>query len=472
MSKGKSIVEFYNLLPLDAAAIGNHELDFGPDVPARVQVLPGEDGMGNLKARVREARFPWLSCNMILDPPRQCVPGPKCNALGQRTVFEPRIILKRAGYKVCVIGATTTETPGITQAAFIQGTSFVPLVSSLEAEAKFLREKEGCDYVLLTAHEGLVLGVNGKYLPGVGMAGILESLTPSLLDAVAAGHIHVPAQAVINGIPVMQEGRSAKEVGVLHLSGMGKERTHRFEAFIDVPATAVEPSVTAVLKPYREEAARYKNMIVGKAAGAFLASHRTENPLGNMVCDAVFYSGGKQGEADFALMNAGGIRNDLAAGDVAYEEIFSVMPFDNDLTIVQLTGSQIRRILEIATSGEVGMPAVSGLRLKVLNVAPGVAGPWDRDLNGDSKKETWERNLLVDVRDLQGNQIADDKVYKLATNSFLSGGGDFQKIVYDQVLQTHIQQFTGLLIRDVIDPGWNKTKGIGNRLHMNLPPVF
>jgi 5'-nucleotidase len=450
MSKGKSIVEFYNLLPLDAAAIGNHEFDFGPDVPDRIEVLPGEDGMGNLKARVHEARFPWLSSNIIVDPVESCIPGPKCNALGQRTIFEPRTILTRAGKKIGVIGATTVETPDITLQAFIQGAKFEALLPVVQAEAKFLREKEHCDYVFLTAHEGLHQDESGKYLPGFGIAALMQNLSTSSLDAVIAGHIHVKDQEVIHGIPVMQEGRSAWVVGVLHLWGKGNSKQFRFEPFIDIPASAVEPDVTAVLKPYRDAAQKYKSMIVGKTSEAFPADHDSESALGNMIADAVHDSGQEHGGAQFALMNAGGIRNDLPAGEITYEDIYSVMPFDNNLVVAELTGSQLLMLLEISTSGDEGMPGVSGLRLRVLDVTPGVPGKWDRDLNGDGKKETWERDLLVDAYDLNGRQIQPDTLYKVATNSYLSGGGDYQKIVYDQVAKARLQQFSALFIRDVI----------------------
>ncbi len=450
MSKGKSIVEFYNLLPIDAAAIGNHEFDFGPDVADRTHVKSSEDGMGNLKARVRQAKFPWVSCNIVVNPIESCTPGEYCNALGQRTVFEPRTILNRSGKKIGVIGATTTETPDITRASFVKGTRFVALMPVIEAEAKYLREKEHCDYVLLTIHEGLQLDTKEQYLPGVGLAALMEGLPQGLIDAVIAGHIHVKVQEVINGMPVIQTGRSAWVVGVLHLTGQGKDKSFRFEPFIDIPSAAEEPDVTAALAPYREAAAKYETMIVGRSAGAFVVNRDEESALGNMISDFTLASGKKEGGAQFALMNSGGIRNDLAAGEITYGEVYAVMPFDNDLVVAELTGSQLRRLLEISTSGDPGMPGVSGLRLKVLNVEPGVPGPWDRDLNGDGKKETWERNLLVEVTDIQGNAIQENVSYKVATNSFLSHGGDYQKIVYNQVPKPKIHQYSGLLIRDVI----------------------
>jgi 2',3'-cyclic-nucleotide 2'-phosphodiesterase (5'-nucleotidase family) len=124
ISKGKAVVGFFNLMQLDAAAIGNHEFDYGPDVSDRITVEKGEDGMGALKARVREATYPFLSANLVSNPIVTCEPGAKCNALGHKTVFEPRTILERAGKKIGVIGATTSTARYRTSPAYLAGATF------------------------------------------------------------------------------------------------------------------------------------------------------------------------------------------------------------------------------------------------------------------------------------------------------------------------------------------------------------
>jgi 2',3'-cyclic-nucleotide 2'-phosphodiesterase (5'-nucleotidase family) len=120
VSKGKAVVEFFNLLQLDAAALGNHELDYGPDVPQRVLVRKGEDGMGAFKERAREANYPFLSANLIVDPPVQCEIGtPNCNAIGQKTVLPTSRIIERGGQKIGIIGVTTPVTAIISNPDFL-----------------------------------------------------------------------------------------------------------------------------------------------------------------------------------------------------------------------------------------------------------------------------------------------------------------------------------------------------------------
>ena len=450
MSKGKSVVEFFNQLRPDAAAIGNHELDFGPDVPGRIKVLPGEDGLGNLKARVQEAEYPWLSANFVVDPPVECKPGSSCNALGQTTVFAPRTVVSHGENRTCVIGATTTSAANITRPAFVQGTRFVDLAGLVEAEATWMRKNERCDSVVLLVHEGLRYGEDGKTLLNYGLQPVLEQLPANTVDAVVGGHTHIVAQEVIRGTPVLITGKSARYVGVLHLSGTGRKKEFRFEPVLPVPQRASEPDITTLLKPYRTQARTFKMKPIGKSSALFPLEKERESALGNLIADAVQKAGHDVDGAQFSLMNAGGMRSSLPGGRLRYDHVYRLMPFDNCLVIAQLTGKELRRLLEVAFSGGEGIPAVSGLRIRRLDVPAGQPGPWDRDLNQDGQKESWERNVVLDVQDQNGAPLEDDRIYKIATNDFLVSGGDYQGIVYSQIPETRIHYYQEISIRDII----------------------
>ncbi len=451
ITKGRAVIEFFNLLGLDAAALGNHELDYGPDVPGRVTVLPNEDGMGNLMQLLKKSKYPMISANMVPDPPPSCTPGPRCNALGQQTVLEPRVIFQRGGKKVCVIGATTAATANITNPDFIKGKRFEDPGPIVAAEAKLMHEKEQCDWVLLDIHDGLRFEPDGKTIKNTGLAPLLHKLPHAAVDAVVGGHSHIQVQTEINGMPVIQTGTGAKVVGVLHLKQSAGKVTYRFDPFVPVPDTAVAFDVTKLLLLYRQKALEQKRRIIGSTTGVFLLDKTAESALGNIMADAVLDAArkidpGVQG----SLMNAGGIRSSLPEGKISYDNAFKLMPFNNSLVIVDLTGSELRRLLEIAFSGVLGVPSISGLHVTVQNALAGQQGAWSRDLNGDGKQEDWERNLLVDTSDEKGRPLEDNKHYKLATNSFLVEGGDYQGLIYDKIPPAHIHIYEGLLVRDIL----------------------
>jgi 5'-nucleotidase len=449
MNKGEAVVNFFNLLGLDAAALGNHEFDYGPDVPKRVSVEPGEDGMGSLKTRIAHANYPFLSANFVADPKVSCEPGSFCNALGEKTIFEPRKIFQRNGERICVVGATTPTTANITNPDFLKGERFEEMAPVLHAEVNYLHEKQNCDRLILDLHEGFRYEADGKTLKNTGLLPVIKSLPPGSVDAVVGGHSHIRIQQVINGIPILQTGTGGQNVGVLHLIRDGDKRTFRFEPYIPVPDTAVAFDVTSTLLIYRQKAFQYKREVIGSTIGAFPQDKISESALGNLMADAVLQEGKKQGRAEFALMNAGGIRSQLPLGKITFDHVFRLMPFDNNLVVAELKGSELLSLLQIAFSETLGMPSISGLRVTCLKVAAGVHGPWERDLNGDGKKDDWERNLIVAVQDVAGHPIDPDKTYRLATNSFLADGGDFQDVVYDKIPAPRVHVYS-ILIRDIL----------------------
>jgi 5'-nucleotidase len=452
LSKGEAVVKFMNLLPLDAAAIGNHELDYGPTVPGRVQVLPGEDGLGNLKVRVNEASYSWLSSNFIVDPPQSCDPDTEsnCNALHHRTIFLPHSIKDRGGYRIGIIGATTATTTKITQPTYVKGTKFEEIDPVVIAEANYLRQKKKCDLVLLLAHEGPKRNVSGEYRKDTGIVPIFQKLPPGTLDAAVCGHSHIRVQEVVAGVPTLQAGLYGQVVGVMRIHGKQAHKKVSFDPWIEVPRSADQKDVTELLTPFREAAAEVKKVPIGNAAGPFMRNYVVENALGNMIADAILLGGKTAGDANFSLINAGGIRNDLPLGHLTYGDLFQVYPFENLLAIAELKGSELRRMIEIALSGQVGEASVSNLHITRLDVPPGVPGPWDRDLDGNGVKETWERNLILSIQDPGGKEIRDDQFYRMATIDYLTNGGDYQSEVFDHVPAERIHVYPEFPARDIV----------------------
>ncbi len=452
LSKGEAVVKFMNLLPLDAAAIGNHELDYGPTAPGRVRVLPGEDGLGNLKTRVSQATYSWLSSNFIVDPPQSCDPDTEsnCNALHQRTVFLPRSIKDRGGYRIGIIGGTTATTSKITQPTYVAGTKFEELDPVIIAESNYLRQKKKCDLVLLIAHEGPRSSVSCESRKDFGIVPIFQKLPSGTLDAAVCGHSHIRVQEVIEGVPTLQAGLYGQVVGVMRIQGKDAHKKVSFDPWIEVPKSAEQPDVTQLLTSFREAAAEVKKVPIGSAVAPFIRNYVVENALGNMIADAILSSGKTVGEANFSLINAGGIRNDLPPGHLTYGDLFQVYPFENLLAIAELKGPEVRRMIEIALSGQVGEASVSNLRISRLAVAPGVPGPWDRDLDGNGVKETWERNLILSIQDPNGKEIADDQFYRVATIDYLTNGGDYLSAVFDHVPPERIHVYPEFPAREIV----------------------
>lgn len=443
ISKGKAVVGFFNLMQLDAAAIGNHEFDYGPDISGRITVEKGEDGMGAFKARVSEATYPFLSANLISDPVVPCDPGEKCNALGHKTIFEARKILERAGKKIGIIGATTATSRYRTSPAYLAGATFEELLPVIQAESKFLHEVSKCDWVLLTVHAGLRYEKDGKTLMPTELLSMLQKMQPPFVDAVVAGDAHNSAIEAVQGIPVLQAGYGGQHVGVLHLKHSAGKTEYRFDRLISVPDMGVSFKVTEFLRLYRSQALQRKRETLTVATAPFPLEQNKEMACGNLVAIAALDAAKRKGGANFALINAGAIRTGLPVGTITYSHLFKFLPFDDHLVIAELTGSELRQLLEIAFSDQNRIPAVAGLHIKLME-------PAARDLNGNGIKEEWERNFIKDVRDANNAPLNDQKTYKLATLSYLAEGGDYQNFIYDRIPASRIHWYGEMMVRDII----------------------
>lgn len=444
LSKGRPMVELFNLAGLDATAVGNHEFDYG---------------MAELKARVGESRFKWLSANHLLEKSGRCQPlkDERCNALGEKTVFEPRVKFERGGVKACVIGATSPATPHLTRAEFLKGTRFSAPRKVVEAEARFAREKLGCDLVILTAHLGLMCTPDGRCRregDRAEMRALLMALPEGTIDVAVAGRTHALTLERFKGTPVIQAGTGGRHVGVLKLARAPVAEGGRWvvvhDEFVALSETASSPDVSAALKPYRNSAGTVKNRVVGEAKSEFARGYWEENALGNLVADALRESGHERAQAEFALVNAGAIRKGFGAGKITYGDVFNAVPYESSLAVAEVTGAQLKQLVEIALSGGHGLAALSGLRVKRLDVKPGEYGSWSRDLNGDGQKDEWENATVLEITDEQGRPIEDGRRYKLATLDFLTSGGDHGKFVYKSVPAARKRVFADVWVRDVV----------------------
>ena len=144
LEEGAPVVRAYNVMGYTAAAIGNHEFDFGPTGPAPAPIKPGDDARGALKARAAEARFPFLAANIVDGKTRKPVTWP--NVL-------PSIIIDAAGIKVGIVGVSAASTGRSALPANVAGLDFLPLARTVALQARRLRGR-GAKVVIAVAHEG------------------------------------------------------------------------------------------------------------------------------------------------------------------------------------------------------------------------------------------------------------------------------------------------------------------------------
>ncbi len=371
--KGQNTIDLTNLEPFDLAVPGNHEFDFGPE---------------NFMEKVAASKYPWAAIN-ITQADGTPVPG-----LGGVMMMEV------AGLKVALIPVAQDTSPEVASTGDLK---FGPTVEMGVAAAKQARA-DGAD---------LVVGV-----VQTNMENDRKLIASKAFDVILSGDDHSYATAY-DGITAYVEtsidGRYISPVD-LHVTVEEKDGKRSVKwvpdfRFIDTINVTPDPESQAMVDAFQQKLDESLNVEIGTAEGA-LDSRRNvvrgeESAMGNLIADALRDATG----ADITLINGGGIRADRTydAGTVlTRRDVLTELPFGNTTVVTELPGSQVLAALENGVSqvekGAGRFPQVSGISFAF-----------------DASAEAGSRVSEVMVGD---TPLDLDKVYTVATNDYMLGGGD------------------------------------------------
>jgi 5'-nucleotidase len=399
-----------NRMGLVASSLGNHEFDQGPKELLRQQHggcdSPRPDKACRFAPDFKGAGFTYLAANVVdARTGKNLVPGWR--------------IVDVKGVKVGLIGAVLHDLASVTVAASIKGLAVGDEAASINAVLPAMRE-QGAQVFVVLIHEGGFADqpydkVDCNTLHGPIVA-ITKKLDPAI-RLVISGHSHTGYLCKVDGRVVTQ----ADAYGHL-LSRIRMTLDPRTKAVEDIQVRNVvmapdafkpDPGLSAYLADVRAKSRAELDKPVARIAGA-LSRHEMpsgESALGDVIADAAVAATRDQG-AQVGFMNPGGIRKDLEAGEggvVTFGQAQAVLPFGNTLVVMDLTGAQLRRVLE----QQWDRPASS--EPSILAVSSGLAYDWD----GTQPPGRRVANVKVD-----GAPLDDNRTYRVAANNFLAGGGD------------------------------------------------
>lgn len=426
--EGASVVEAYNAIGFTAAAIGNHEFDFGPIGELAIPAGPDDDPHGALRQRITEAQFPVLSANIVDTTTGQLIDWENVT---------PSIMIDAAGVKVGIIGLITAHALQVTASANVRELAIAPLADAIIREATVLRN-DGAEIVIVTSHAGgECQEFDDPYdlsscEPGYEIMRVANALPVGLIDQIVAGHTHNGMAHVVNGIAVTSAfsrtyafgrvdfkiNRNTGEIVERHvfppqLNCPAYNRQTNECEWTETDATLVTLPVyegrtvqaTAELEAIADRARAHTSAIKSESLGVTLESNfmldgTPESPLGNLYTDAIL----EGVDADISIHNvSGGIRAILPAGEVTFGRVYETSPFDNKVVILDVSGADLRRIIKnqaIKTGRRAGF---SGMRVFV----------------GCEQNDVSIRMVLNN-----GQEIADDDRIRISTNDFLVTLGD------------------------------------------------
>ncbi|MFJ8489868.1 bifunctional metallophosphatase/5'-nucleotidase [Streptomyces sp. NPDC094038] len=418
-------IEALNKLDLDVTTVGNHEFDEGARELARLQNggCHPTDGCYTAK-KFKGADFPYLAANVL-------------DEKTDKPILKPYWVWQKKDVRIGFIGVTLEGTPGIVSADGVKGLAFKDEVETINKYAKVL-QRQGVQSIVALVHEGgFPASSNYNYDcdsagAGSGISGpivdIAKNVTPAV-DALVTGHTHTAYVCTVDdpaGNPRMVT--SAASFGRLYTdttltydrrTGDIARTAVRSANHVVTRDVAKAPDLTELIGKWNALAAPIGNRAIGYIS-ADVNSTGTESPMGDLIADAQFAYGRElDPETDLALMNPGGVRAGLtyaakgSEGDgvVTYAEGFTVQPFANTVNLQDFTGAQLIQVLKEQVSGS------NAAAPKILQPSKGLSYTLDLTKTGADR-------VVTDSVKLNGTAIDPAATYRVATNSFLAGGGD------------------------------------------------
>ncbi|MGI9202168.1 MAG: bifunctional metallophosphatase/5'-nucleotidase [Woeseiaceae bacterium] len=426
--EGESVVQAYNAMGYTAVTIGNHEFDFGPVGESSVPSNDDEDPRGALKQRAIESEFPVLAANIV------------SSSTGNPVEWDnvtPSVMVETAGFKVGIVGLVTAHMLQVTATSNTVGLEISPLADATIREATQLRA-DGADIVIVTAHAGGgCTEFDDPYdasscRSNAEIMRVARAIPKGLVDLIVAGHEHDGIAHFVNGIAVTSGFSNTHafhrvDFTVDASSGEILERrifppqlncpahnretgecewSERDPAIVELPVyegVVVRP--TAEVQAIIDEAIAHTEAIKSEPLGIvletpFLRDNTPESPIARLFTDAIL----QETDADISIHNtSGGIRADLQAGPLTYGDIYQISPFDNQVVILDVSGADLRRIMEAQVPRTGRRAGFSGMQVYVDCVA------------GDPTVKM----VLND-----GREIQDDDRIRISSNDFLATLGD------------------------------------------------
>ncbi len=411
---GIPMIEAMNEIGFAAMALGNHEFNYGQEP---------------LKALEAAANFPFLATNVVYSDS------------GEGFVKDS-FITEIDGIKIGIFGLSPLETPIVTHPKNVIGLKFADPIETAKAIVPELRAE--ADIVLCISHLGHAADSD------------LATAVPGI-DIIVGGHSHteVPQPELVGKTIVVQAGEWAKYLGMLEIEVVdGKIESYNGQLVAmdaTVPSSGPDAAIEAIIGGYNQALEDKMAAVVGHTEVALdgeRAHVRTGTTnLANLITDAMRGAAG----ADIVITNGGGIRASISAGDITMGDIYTVLPFDNTLVVIELSGKDILAALE---HGIGSYPSQAGSFAQVSGLT----------FTFDPSKPAGSRivEVLVD-----GEPLDADRLYAVATNDFMAAGGDG----YVWFAEASILFDSGEMLRDVVAGYLAEQEGVEASSEIRIVPI-
>ncbi len=416
---GEFIMDWMNAAGYDMMTLGNHDFD---------------DGTANALKLSEQAEFPVVCANLV-DSATGEIPYPVI----------PYEIIDYDGVMVAFIGLATTDTYGLVNPELLGNYIFL---NEVETTRRYVEEvnEQGADIVILVSHLGQP-GDPDKYLERVydawnageeytkdfSMNHAELTCLVSGIDLIVSGHTHLgfaePWVSPVNHTLVVQGYANGTGIGRIRLAIDTESKTligydlPEGEEYVSLLHDEFwpDPEIAEMIEGFRSIAEAGMDHVIGEALEQ-IPRGNAEHPLGRLIADAMLWST----DADVALMNRGGVRAAIPRGPITPRVVYQAIPFEEDIFYLEITGAELKAILETGMQGRRRDMEIGGLTANRNQLSP------------DGEKI---ENMLIG-----GEPLDLDRTYTFVTTGYLAQGN----VGYDIMLEHEIHAAGITLMEAVI----------------------
>ncbi|MGO4900179.1 5'-nucleotidase C-terminal domain-containing protein [Bacillus sp. GM2] len=375
-------VEVMEEIGFDVGTVGNHEFDEGTEELLRM-LNGGEHPEGKGTKGYDGQDFPLVCANCKL----------KTNG---ESFLPPYEIIEVEGVPVAFIGVVTQAAANMVMPEGIRSIEFTDETKAVNQAAKELKAK-GVRAIAVLAH--MTASQDGGVVTGES-AELAKKADPEI-DVIFAGHNHEVVNGQVNDILIVQAYEYGKAIGIvdLEIDRESKDIVQKKAEieYVNQEKLKPDPAVGQILDKYERMVAPIIGEKVGEAAHDMAGGYSNDGdtPLGNLIADGMRSAM----NSDFALMNGGGIRQDLKKGTITWGDLFNIQPFGNVLVRLEIKGRDLYDIIDAQISPSYGPDySISGFTYT-----------WDP-----------KTNKTADIFLEDGTPIDVDRTYTLTVNNFMA----------------------------------------------------
>ena len=426
-TKGKLPFDLYNAMGYDALNIGNHEFEYNWE--PLVEIIP-------------RANFPVLNANIFIEKTGELI-------------AQPYAVLEKSGIKIGLIGVMGIDAFYNTMAPFHRtGLSIKDPTETAQYWIDIIRDSVDMIVVLTHQNKTAPMQTNKESDPSVqrgfdedyAMAGKLRGV-----HAIYGGHsdnglmqpvVH-PETGTIIGLTFGQGMHLGYTKFMINTNTNDVTFIDGYLIPVDSKKYKAKEETSKLIAEYRKQYPELSEVIASMKEPS-MRLYNNESTIGNLLTDIMR----KAANSDIAFLNSGAIRADLNAGRVTLEQLINVYPFPDTLSIVELTGAEIRKLIEYSLTLPYGIGQISGLKIEF-----------------DSSKPAMQRLIEVYVGD---QALIDSKTYTIATSKYLAKGGDGYSIFTEGNLIDDSQSMPEALYKGFKELSTIDLPAINRQIDLNL----